>query len=159
MFNQVDLALNYCTPFCCDCLCHWTEGQLIFDLNAFLPQKLFVRDPPLAPDAVKLKKTRNVYRPTAKCPFLEFRVVKWLEYEHSIDPLRSVQPPHLILSQQQQAILVRTHPDKIKTKEDICHILEESTEWANEWASKIYQIIKKFEGDYSRSTEKQAGKK
>lgn len=128
-------------------------------MNTFLPRALFISDPPLPPDVEKVKKTRNVYRPTAERPFLEFRVVKWLEHEHSIDPLRSVRPPHLILSQQQQGTLIRTHPNKIKNEEDIRLILGESTEWANEWASKIYQVIKQFEGDYSRSTEKQAGKK
>ncbi len=64
------IALSYCTPFCCDR--HRTDGQPIFDLKTFLPGVLFIGDPPLPPDVEKIKKTRNVYRPTAERPFLDF---------------------------------------------------------------------------------------
>ncbi|KAH9029568.1 P-loop containing nucleoside triphosphate hydrolase protein [Lactarius hengduanensis] len=84
------------------------------------------RPPSLAP---KAKRAQNLYRPVQERSFLECRLIKWLESVHSEDPLYSVRPSYLILSVSQRAILVRTHPNKIKSAQDITALLDQTSEW------------------------------
>jgi len=152
------IALLHSTKFCCDWSCHNVDGKPNFNLQDYLPGKIFTMALP-SPDMAKTKQTRNKFRPTAEWPFLEFQLLQWLEYEHSIDPLRSARPPHLVLLQTQRMTLMRTHPTKIRSEHDITTILDESKEWADEQAAKVFAVIEKFKSDYSHSTEKQAGRK
>ncbi|KAH8981064.1 P-loop containing nucleoside triphosphate hydrolase protein [Lactarius akahatsu] len=110
--------------------------------------------PSLAP---KAKRAQNLYRPVQERSFLECRLVKWLESVHSEDPLCSVRPPHLVLSVSQRAILVRTHPNKIKSAQDITALLNQTSEWASEWSQGLFEVITKFAIDYERCTTEKTG--
>lgn len=96
------------------------------------------------------KAKRNVYRPTQERPFLEFRLIKWLQQEHSADLWRTVRPLDLILSETQRAILVRADPKTLKTAKDITTLFQESDEWDAEWSAKLFEVVKTFEVDYAR---------
>lgn len=134
------IALLHSTKFCCDRSCHNVDGEPNFNLQDYLPGKIFTMALP-SPDMAKTKQTHNKFCPTAERPFLEFRLLQWLKYEHSINPLHSAWPPHLILSQTQRMTLVCTHPTKIRSEHDITTILDESKEWADEWAAKVFAVI------------------
>jgi len=97
----------------------------------------------------KTKRTNISYRPTPARPGLEARLNRWLIHEHSVDSLRSVRPPHLILSHSQRFELVRAHPKRLKSVSDITTLLNESSEWESEWASKIYGVITQFNVDFA----------
>ena len=119
---------------------------LVFNLEDYLPSPLLVSTTSEDPTP-KAKKTYNKYRPTKERPTLEYRLFKWLEHEHSIDFLRSTRHPSLILSHNQRLTLIRTHPSKITTPKSITTILDQSPEWAEEWAEKIFSVIAKFNED------------
>lgn len=97
---------------------------------------------------------QNIYRPVQECSFLEYCLIQWLELVHSEDSLSAVRPPHLILSDLQQATLVRAHASKINTAEDITMLLDQTSEWASEWSHGLFEVIKKFETDYACIMEK-----
>ena len=105
----------------------------------------------------KAKRAQNVYRPVQERPFLEYQLNKWLERVHSEDILCSVRPPHLILSDSQRATLVRAHPKKIKTPQDITTLLEQTSEWASEWSQGLFEVITNFAIDYARTTTEKTG--
>jgi len=117
----------------------------MFDLEDYLPGPLPLTTPADPPP--KAKRACNIYRPTKQRPALEYRLIKWLEHEHSIDPLCSVRHPSLILSHNQRMTLVRIHPSKISSAISIATTLEQSSEWAEEWAEKLFAVITKFNED------------
>lgn len=100
----------------------------------------------------KPKRPHTAYRPTQERPALEFRLIKWLEHEHTVDPLRFARPSHLILSDAQRAILVRTHPSKLTSADDITELLGKTPEWSAEWSSKIFELIMQFAVDFASNT-------
>ena len=86
---------------------------------------------------------------------LDQRLVEWLEQVHENDPLKSVRPPHIILSPLHQQLLVRKHPKHIQNADDITTILEQTNEWAEEWQEKVYQVIQQFDRDLESSKRSQ----
>ncbi|KAH9028011.1 P-loop containing nucleoside triphosphate hydrolase protein [Lactarius hengduanensis] len=117
----------------------------------------YVPQPPsLAP---KAKRAQNLYRPVQERSFLECWLIKWLESVHSEDPLYSIRPSYLILSVSQHAILVRTHPNKIKSAQDTTALLNQTSEWASEWSQGLFEVITKFAMDYERCTTEKTGVK
>ena len=97
----------------------------------------------------KATRPQNIYRPVQERPFLEFRLIQWLELVHLEDPLCAIRPPHLILSDLQRATLVRAHASKINTAEDVTMLLDQTPEWASEWSHSLFKVIKKFSTDYA----------
>src|SRR5580698_3927262 len=119
-------ALEHTTTYCCtatDC-----DGGR-FSVQDLIPGKLPDSDP--SPPMVK-KPIRTVYRPTNKRPYLECRLIEWLQQEHLADPSRTVRPPDLILSDTQRASLVRADLKTLKTADDITVLLQESNDWGAE---------------------------
>lgn len=102
----------------------------------------------------KVKRTPNVYRPTQERPGLDYRLIRWLESEHRIDPFRSVRPTYHILSDTQRAVLVRAHPSKVLTAHDITVLLGETPEWEEEWSSKLCAVLSQFASDYTCISDK-----
>jgi hypothetical protein len=136
-------ALAHTTAYCCtamDC-----DGGR-FSLQDLIPGKLPDSSPP--PLAVQ-KPKRMVYHPTNQRPYLEFRLIEWLQREHLADPCRAVRPPELILSENQRASLVCADPKTLKSAKDITALLQESDEWDDEWSEKLFEVVTKFEVDYA----------
>ena len=134
------------TMYCCTAVA--CDGSQ-FTLQDLVPGKLAIVDP--HPPTVQ-KAKRNVYRPTQERPFLEFRLIEWLQREHSADPWRTVRPPDLILSETQRMSLVRVDPKTLKTAKDITTLFGESDDWDTEWSAKLFEVIQKFEVDYAHVT-------
>ena len=86
---------------------------------------------------------------------LDQRLVEWLEQVHENDPLKSVRPPHIILSPLHRQLLVRKQPKHIQNADDITTILEQTNEWAEEWQEKVYQVIQQFDRDLESSKRSQ----
>jgi hypothetical protein len=144
------LACAHTTLFCCTSV-GCGGGQL--DLQDFLPGTFpYMPPPPLL--AQKEKQSQNIYCPVQERPFLEHCLIKWLELVHSEDPLCSVRPPHLILSDIQHATLVRAHPSKLSKAEDITSLLNQTSEWASEWSHGLFEVITQFTVDYACISEK-----
>ena len=98
------------------------------------------------------------YRKTKDQPALDYRLIEWLKVEHATDSLRAVRPPHLIPSQTQCLNLMRVHPTKITSPSDITALIEESAEWGDEWADKIFKVLVSFNADLA-TLNGQKGKK
>ena len=91
--------------------------------------------------AVSETKASNRYRPTWERHELDLLLISWVEYEHSQDTLSAFRAPYDILSRAQRDVLVRTQYPVITSASSITKILNESSEWEEEWAEKIYKII------------------
>ena len=128
------------TQFCCN-FCHPDS----FDLQAFLPGKLYTLPPQTDDPTTKRKRVSILYRPTKERPALDYHLVEWLRSVHQLDPLQAVRPIYLILSNVQRANLVRTQAKKIRYASDIQAILNESDEWASEWGDKIFDVIRQYD--------------
>jgi hypothetical protein len=142
---RVHTTLFYCTSIGCG------SGQL--DLQDFLPGTFPYVPPPLSPTQ-KAKRPQNIYCPVQEHPFLKHCLIRWLELVHSEDPLCSVRPPHIILSDIQCTTLVWAHLSKFNRAEDITLLLEQTTEWASEWSHGLYEVITQFDIDYACISEK-----
>jgi hypothetical protein len=142
-------ALLFTTPYCCE----RHEG---FVLQNFLPGPIFTGN--LQPGLLK-RKVAERGRPMDNRALLDKRLIEWLEQVHESDPLRSVRPPHIILSPLHRQILVRKQPKHIRNATDITAILEQTDEWAEEWQEKVYQVIQQFDRDLESSKKLQKATK
>lgn len=144
------LALLYTTKFCCESVQDHPDAHL-FNLQDFLPGRLpgneLLADPASVDTEKAIEKPNAKYRPPKERPALDYRIIEWLKLEHASDPLRTVRPPHLILSQTQRLILTRVNPKQIKSPSDITTLLNESSDWAEEWAGKLFTVFLLFEAD------------
>ena len=135
------------------------EGKLLQDS---LPGRLPGNELPLNPASVDLETTvvkpNPKYHPTKDQPALDYRLIEWLKVEHATDSLCAVCPPHLILSQTQHLNLTRVHPTKITSPPNIMALIEESAEWGDEWANKIFKVLVSFNADLA-TLNGQKGKK
>ena len=86
-------------------------------------------------------KPSNRYRPTWERHGLDLLLIAWVEYEHSQDTCLAFRAPYDILSRAQRDVLVRTQYQAITSSSSITKILDETSEWEEEWAEKIYKII------------------
>ncbi|KAN0128795.1 hypothetical protein V8E53_013382 [Lactarius tabidus] len=125
-------ALMHTTTFCCTAV--GCDGGC-FNLQDLIPGKLVNTN--LSPSSVE-KPKHNVYCSTHKHLFLKFYLSC------------TVCPPELILSEMQHASLVCVDPRSLKTAEDITALLQESDKWNKEWSMKVFEVIKKFEKDYTQ---------
>ena len=139
----------FTTPYCCQC----HEG---FVLQDFLPGPLFTGN--IQPCPLK-RKVAERGRPMDNRALLDQRLINWLEQVHESDPLRSVRPPHIILSPLHRQLLVRKPPKYIKSATDITNILEQTNEWAEEWQEKVYHVIRQFDHDLEASKKLQKATK
>jgi len=155
-------VLLYTTKFCCDSVKDHPNA-CAFNLQDFLPGHLPGNKPladPVSVDGGKAnEKPKPKYRPPKQWPALDFRLIEWLTLEHLSDPLHTVHPPHLILSQTQRFILTCTNPKQIQSPSNITSLLDESSEWSDEWANKIFKVIHKYDTDLSALNSHQKGKK
>lgn len=117
-----------------------------------LPSGLY-RDPSEDPslDVAPAKRSRNKYRSVAARSLLEEKLQIWRLEAHSTDPLRLIRPPYLILSDANLLCIAKALPELLSCPADIVSLLEESEEWAVEWAEKIYQVVRVF--DLSQKTD------
>jgi hypothetical protein len=90
----------------------------------------------------------NVYCPTHEHPFRDFHLIEWLQQAHLADHSCAIHPPELILSETQHASLIHVDPRTLNTARDITILLQESEDLSNEWSAKLFEVVKKFEGDY-----------
>jgi len=124
------LALHFITPFCCD---RHNDG---FSLEAELPGFLYTGAVTIIPGEAK---TQTRYRPKWERPALDHLLITWVENEVRQDKL--LRAPYDILSRTQRDILQRTLFQKITSPSIIARILDETPEWEEEWAAKIYRIV------------------
>lgn len=138
----------YTTKFCCNSILDHPDAHL-FKLQDFLPGRLPGNELPSDPVSVEAEKEKSnsKHRLTKDRPALDFRLIEWLKLEHASDTLRAVRPPHFILSQAQRLILTRTNPNQIQSPSDITSLLAESSDWADEWETKIFDVIHTFDAD------------
>jgi hypothetical protein len=86
-------------------------------------------------------KPPNRYRPTWERHGLDIRLIAWIEHEMSLDPYSAFRAPYDILSRAQRDMLVRTQFSLISSASTVTKILGETSEWDEEWAEKVYNII------------------
>lgn len=131
-------AFDFITPFCCDrCPC---DGNR-FNLEDYMPGHLFKG---LISTASETKPS-NRFRPTWERHGLDLLLIAWVEYEHSQDPFSAFRTPYDILSRTQRDLLVRTQYSAITSASSITNILNETSEWEEEWAEKIYNVIRDYQ--------------
>jgi hypothetical protein len=122
--------LRFITPFCCD---RHDNG---FSLEAELPGFLYTGAINIVPAQTKVHKR---YRLTWERPALDELLITWVEAEVRQDKL--LRPQYDILSRAQRETLQRTMYSSITSPSVIAQILDETPEWEEEWAAKIYKII------------------
>ena len=125
------LALHFKTPFCCD-----RRHDDDFSLEAELPGFLYTGAIDITPVQIKAQER---YRPTWERPALDELLIAWVENEVRQD--RLLRPAYHILSLAQRDTLQRTIYSSITSPSAIAQILDETPEWEEEWAAKIYKII------------------
>ena len=86
-------------------------------------------------------KPTNCYRPTWERHGLDLLLITWVENEHSQDTCSAFRAPYDILSRAQRDVLVRTQFSAITSASSITKILDETSEWEEEWAAKVYKVI------------------
>ena len=91
------------------------------------------------------------YRPTAQRPALDEILIKWLKMQHANDSLGVFRAEYDILSFEQREQLCCTHIKYITSSADIVKIVDETEEWAEEWAEMIYNLICDYETSLSTS--------
>ena len=135
-------ALRYTTPFCCD------RHHNRFILQNFLPGQLYTNENMITSAAKEARKYPS-YSPTAQRPALDDILIKWLKMQHAIDSLGVFWAEYDILSFDQRDQLCRTHFKYIKSPANIVRIVDETEEWAEEWAEMIYNLIHDYETSLS----------
>jgi hypothetical protein len=91
------------------------------------------------------RKKRAVYRKPNEREGLDTAIVKWVRAVFENDPLRGTRTIYDILSYNQRLKLVCAPQDSVQTPEAITALLEESEEWAGEWAAPLYQVVKDYD--------------
>ena len=86
-------------------------------------------------------KPSNCYRPTWERHGLDLLLITWVEYEHSQDNCSAFRAPYDILSRAQRDVLVRTQYQAITSASSNTKILNETSEWDEEWTEKNYKVI------------------
>jgi hypothetical protein len=162
--SEENLALLYTTKFCCDSVVDH-PGAISFNLQDFLPGRLPGNESPADSSLVETEisesaeKSNPKYRPPKERPALDFCLIQWLKHEHETDLLRSVRLPHFILSQTQHFNLTQVNPNQIKSPSDITVLLNESSDWEDEWALKLFNLFLLYKADLAAILNGQKGKK
>ena len=63
---------------------------------------------------------------------------------HETDPLHGIQMND-ILSFQQRFNLVCVHPTSVRSLQDMTKLMEETDEWAMEWATSLFNVISQYD--------------
>ncbi|KAK7034169.1 P-loop containing nucleoside triphosphate hydrolase protein [Favolaschia claudopus] len=158
-------ALKITTDWCCD-QPHDTEIQ--FDKRSFFPGRFIyeekdgkiyagdVDEPDRIhlnpPKAKKPKGKGKKNRKVADRVPLQDQLNDWLSSAHTTDPLRAVRPPTFILDAKSIKSLSTVHPDRMRSPDDVTSTLDETPEWAEEWASKVFYGTLRFSG-YGKNRE------
>ena len=85
------------------------------------------------------------YCPTNQRSALDELLIEWLKIQHANDSLGVFRAEYDILSIEQREQLCRTHIKYITSSADIVRIVDETEEWAEEWAEVIYNLIRDYE--------------
>jgi hypothetical protein len=117
-------------------------------LQNYLPGRLYTSENTIALAAKEPRKYPS-YRPTAQRPALDEILIKWLKTQHANDSLGVFRAEYDILSFEQRELLCKTHMKNITSSTDIVRILDETEEWAEEWAEIIYILIRDYETSLS----------
>ncbi|KAK7002510.1 P-loop containing nucleoside triphosphate hydrolase protein [Favolaschia claudopus] len=153
-------ALKITTDWCCD-QPHDTEIQ--FDKRTFFPGRFIyeekdgkiyagdVDEPDRIhlnpPKAKKPKGKGKKNRKVADRVPLQDQLNDWLSSAHTTDPLRAVRPPTFILDAKSIKSLSTVHPDRMRSSDDVTSTLDETPEWAEEWASRVFYAISKYDDE------------
>ena len=95
----------------------------------------------------KKRRKKNVYRENNKRESLDKKVINWLEEAVENDKLQGTRASYDILSYQQRVRLVCAPPDVVRSPAAIVALLEESEEWAEEWAQSLYAVVSAYDAE------------
>ncbi|KDR79157.1 hypothetical protein GALMADRAFT_63303 [Galerina marginata CBS 339.88] len=130
-------AVKYTSQFCCD---RHDDG---FDLQLFLPGTLYkITGEKRKADSLADGPSTKL-RPKADRIILDNKIIEWLKSEIEQDPIG--RPYYHILSDDQKKTLVRISSKDLQSSSTITNALDETEEWATQWASKLFVLI--FEHD------------
>ncbi|KAJ7626970.1 P-loop containing nucleoside triphosphate hydrolase protein [Roridomyces roridus] len=152
------------STWCCD-RHHPTDPSLDYDKSAFFPGKfLYLSDDGAVwagdeedaeramldpPKGEKRKRRRGpTNRPVDDRVELHHLLKTYLEKAHASDPLRAVRTRTSILSDTALVTLATAHPTRIRSIGDIVNMLEETTEWEEEWGSQVFNVISEYDVDF-----------
>lgn len=137
---MVLLALQYTTPWCCD-----RHEDSNFHLSYFFlgdPDHLHIIFQPAGPGRVKRK--RKSLRTKADQQPLYEKLVAWRSEAHAHHEDQTVYPLTWICDDQGLELLSKTHPDGLQSTQDIVNLLDETEEWACEFAGQVLDVIQQF---------------
>lgn len=127
------LAFIYSTPFCCE------QHNDDFKLNSYLPSPVYVS----TSSGIKRKDAstaKNKYRVKQDRIKVEELIIKWLRLELLNDKLfRSSSD---ILSIEKRKDLAHIPPKELTCALDITRRLDETAEWGQEFAEKLFTLIR-----------------
>ncbi|KAJ7704873.1 hypothetical protein B0H17DRAFT_1175425 [Mycena rosella] len=87
-------------------------------------------------------------RKVAERALLQERLRRWLAAAHAADPLRAVRPASFILDGNAIKVLSTIHQDRMKTHEQAVAAVEETSEWASQWADLVLSVITEFDAEF-----------
>ncbi|KAK0434245.1 P-loop containing nucleoside triphosphate hydrolase protein [Armillaria borealis] len=137
--------LDFTGPFCCD---RHNNG---FDLQNFLPGPLLRSSPAVASAPLSGQKRPQPEVPnqsTKAQKLLVSELQSWRHQEHKADPLRAVRPEREIITDKFIKRLARVAPSLITAPLSLLSLLEETTDWMDEWGKKLYDVISDFNCRY-----------
>ncbi|KAJ7269062.1 P-loop containing nucleoside triphosphate hydrolase protein [Mycena rebaudengoi] len=153
-------ALAISTAWCCD-RSHPDDSTLQFDKRKFFPGRFIYEDEQggiyagdideadrvhLNPVRVKKRKAKGPpNRKVAERADLQDCLRDWLASAHAVDPLRAIRPPSFILDSKAIKSLASTHPGRMRSADEVISVLNETREWGDEWAAKIFEVIAAYD--------------
>lgn len=86
-----------------------------------------------------------MYRAKKDRAGLNLELITWLQKASENDALYGVRATYDILSFSQRVQLIRAPPNTITSATSITTILDESTEWGDEWATQLFKVISSYD--------------
>ena len=96
------------------------------------------------PAKVKRKSAKKAQN-TKDLQELIAQLFNWWYNESSNDVLAIVQPPSFIIDNKSIIKLSSIHPSELTNEAQVVFALNESQEWKNEWATKIFDVIQTYD--------------
>lgn len=128
------LALEYTGLWCCD---QHPDNHFNFELYFLGPMYI---DEPV--ECAKRKRSAQVLvRKVIQCKPLNKILCVWRFDCHQNHDLRFIRPASFILDDNAIKTLCRIHPTKLTCSSDITTAPKETSEWHNDWAQKLFEII------------------
>ena len=137
------IAIQYSTQWCCDC----HPGSDFDLLSFFLGNLSMSKQGDLETSTAAKRKRQPQYRAKEDQASLFNTFLTWWNEAHNCDPDSYSQSATYLVDNKGLNLLSKIHPSDIYSPQTIMDLLQETPEWADEFAQQIFNVIKQFDRD------------